>query len=821
MPPAHPATTRPLLKPRDRVGAYEVSSQLSAGDHSVVYRAEDPLLGRAMVLKQLGSSMSADDPRRGRFERWIADLQSVARDEPHLIAPVELIDDPRGPFLLVPFVKGESLEQRLIQRGGPVPPVAVVRWLRGLVAALRRLHGAGLSHGQIKPSHVIITPEGSARLLDAGFLEVVEAEEAASSAADAASDWHELGRLAYELLVGRSAYEDLVGGSRSREGSAHRRGRGDRLPPLDRIEPNVPERLRRLVARLLACGPGQSLPDPHGVERELAAIAGDGALAKGSSVSGGAASAARPARGPRRATRRRRVATAVAVALGVTVLVAGIGAAVTYHRAQQEQREVRHRLDEADELYRAGRFMEARDIYARIADQTRFDVSARYAQAGTRRAEARLALEAGQFDRAERALRDALAMDVFDPDRLREELATVRERAGAAARRGEVEAALQAGRLDEAHRLLESWRAADPSAASEALIESLAVRLEAIRLRSAVAEVVEQAEGLAREGEREAAIKVLQEAEARYAAPELREALDRLQRRALVEQALRRAERAETQQRWADAIVAYREALAVRSDPGIEARLERVQATAWIEQGRRRLRSGDRPGAIDAFTRALAYGGGDEARFWLRRLDVTVERDQLVAAGDLAMGEGEFEAAIRHYTRAAALSSSGTVDPAIHERLREAKLQHWLARGDRHLAREEFEAALEAYRQARREDDRSREADEGVQRAQRWLSYRERFDRGDKLRAEGRFGLAAAAYREAQEHVDTPRVRDRLEAVEYEHHVAQAYVLMSEQRWDAARAMLQNARRIRETQQVERLIETVKQGQADDDTTIR
>jgi serine/threonine protein kinase len=204
--------------------------------------------------------------------------QSVSH--PHLIPVLDasLRRPPR--FVVMPWLAGATLEQRLA--AGQRFDLPGILWIaRQTAEALDALHCAGWMHGDVKPSNVMLSPDGHVTLLDLGFARrgaetgsAVDrcvlgtfhyiAPEFLTSAirADIRSDIYSLGAVLFRLLAGRLPFEsdDLADLA-----SKHKQS----VPPsLRRIAPHLPAEVARLVHAMLAKDPMRRPQTPQ----ELIAI---------------------------------------------------------------------------------------------------------------------------------------------------------------------------------------------------------------------------------------------------------------------------------------------------------------------------------------------------------------------------------------------------------------------------------------------------------------------------------------------------------------------------------------------------------------------
>ena len=172
-------------------GKYRLARRLGRGGMGAVYLARDLRLERDVAVKTL-TGMSLARLTGLKPEAWA--MATVSHPG---VAQVYGIESWRGrPFLIVELLPGGTLADRL--RRGPVPPAQAVAVTTTLAGALATLHEAGYLHGDVKPSNVGLTSNGSPKLLDFGL---------ARAANDADSRGGTLRYLSPEVLSGRPADE--------------------------------------------------------------------------------------------------------------------------------------------------------------------------------------------------------------------------------------------------------------------------------------------------------------------------------------------------------------------------------------------------------------------------------------------------------------------------------------------------------------------------------------------------------------------------------------------------------------------------------------
>ncbi len=218
-----------------RLGPYEILSPIGAGGMGEVYRGKDTKLGREVAIKVLPEAFSRNRERLARFQREARLLASL--NHPNIAAIHELAESDGKPFLVMEFVEGETLQERL--KTGALEVEEGLEVCHQVAAGLEAAHEKGVIHRDLKPATVMITSEGNVKVLDFGLAkvfagEVSESEEAHSPtitqgqtregvilgtasymspeqargrSVDKRTDIWSFGCLLYEVLAGRRAYE--------------------------------------------------------------------------------------------------------------------------------------------------------------------------------------------------------------------------------------------------------------------------------------------------------------------------------------------------------------------------------------------------------------------------------------------------------------------------------------------------------------------------------------------------------------------------------------------------------------------------------------
>src|SRR5579862_1958221 len=160
------------------IGPYQIVAQLGAGGMGEVYRALDTRVGREVALKILPESLALDPDRRRRFEQEARLAASL--NHPNVMAIYDVGLDQHPPYIVGELVPGESL--RGVMSKGALSPRRAIDIAAQIAAGLAAAHAAGIVHRDLKPENVIVTPDGTAKILDFG---VARLESKAPAASDA------------------------------------------------------------------------------------------------------------------------------------------------------------------------------------------------------------------------------------------------------------------------------------------------------------------------------------------------------------------------------------------------------------------------------------------------------------------------------------------------------------------------------------------------------------------------------------------------------------------------------------------------------------
>jgi Tol biopolymer transport system component/predicted Ser/Thr protein kinase len=321
-----------------KLGPYQIESPLGAGGMGEVYRAKDTRLDRTVAVKVLPSRFAEDVDMKQRFEREAKAISALTH--PHICALYDIGNQEGTEYLVMEFLEGESLGDRLLK--GPLPTDQVLRQGIEIADALDKAHRQGIVHRDLKPGNVMLTKSGvklldfglakfqvaphervsgvsrlateagpSAPLTEKGTLlgtfQYMAPEQLEGKEADARSDIFSFGAVLYEMVTGRKAFH---GKSQASLIGAILR---DQPPTLSEAAPMSPPALDRVVRTCLSKDPEDRFQTAHDVKLQLQWIAEGGSQA------------GLPAPVAQRRKSREKLAWGLAGAAALAAVVLGVG----------------------------------------------------------------------------------------------------------------------------------------------------------------------------------------------------------------------------------------------------------------------------------------------------------------------------------------------------------------------------------------------------------------------------------------------------------------------------------------------------------------
>src|ERR1700682_2501432 len=293
----------PIL-PGRRLGPYEILSAIGAGGMGEVYKARDTRLDRVVAITVLPTHLADRAELRERFEREAKTIASL--NHPHICTLFDTGHQDDIDFLVMEYIEGETLAQRLVK--GALPVQQVLQFAIEIADALDKAHRKGITHRDLKPGNIMLTKSGT-KLLDFGLaklkqeaappipdsqlptvnsaitgegtilgtLQYMAPEQVEAKEVDARTDIFAFGAVVYEMATGKKAFEGKT------SASVMAKIMEAEPPSMASLTPMTPPALDHVVKRCMAKDPDERWQSAKDICEQLRWISDSGVQA-GASV---------------------------------------------------------------------------------------------------------------------------------------------------------------------------------------------------------------------------------------------------------------------------------------------------------------------------------------------------------------------------------------------------------------------------------------------------------------------------------------------------------------------------------------------------------
>ncbi len=269
-----------------KLGHYVVREQIGQGGMGAVYLAEHETLRRKVGLKVLTAPKDSKDGQLA-LERFLREARSAAAlDHPNIVRLHDVGQHAGTHYLVMEYVDGQTLEE-LLSKAGPISPSRAVGYIAQAAAGLQHAYDKGFVHRDIKPGNLILTKDGTIKILDMGLArptdnsadnkvteildkgavvgtaDFISPEQAMNAKIDIRSDIYSLGATFFSLVTGAPPFS----GSTTQKLLQHQLKEAPSLTTLDKTFPNG---LSRVVAKMLEKKPDNRYQSPSEVIQALA-----------------------------------------------------------------------------------------------------------------------------------------------------------------------------------------------------------------------------------------------------------------------------------------------------------------------------------------------------------------------------------------------------------------------------------------------------------------------------------------------------------------------------------------------------------------------
>src|SRR5215472_4850338 len=211
-------------------GRYQLVDQIGRGAMGIVWHGRDQLLDRDVAVKQIVlSPLASQTQAEASFQRTLREARTAARlSHPSVATVFDVVEENGAPWIVMELIHAKPLDQ-VIAEDGPLPPARAAQLGLSLLDALTTAHASGVLHRDVKPSNVLIKPDGQAVLTDFGIATLqgdpgltqagmvvgtpgfAPPERIRGEAATPASDLWSLGATLYAAVEGRGPFERTGG----------------------------------------------------------------------------------------------------------------------------------------------------------------------------------------------------------------------------------------------------------------------------------------------------------------------------------------------------------------------------------------------------------------------------------------------------------------------------------------------------------------------------------------------------------------------------------------------------------------------------------
>ncbi len=150
-----------------QIGNYDIIAKLAEGGMGAVYKARSRSTGDIVAIKVLPTGTSRNPVLLKRFQQEFEAAKKL--DHENVVRAIEYCGTGASPFLVMEFVDGESLGQK-IERDGRMSEEQAIRLLAQVCQGLHRAHKNQLIHRDVKPDNILVTKDGKAKLTDLGLV---------------------------------------------------------------------------------------------------------------------------------------------------------------------------------------------------------------------------------------------------------------------------------------------------------------------------------------------------------------------------------------------------------------------------------------------------------------------------------------------------------------------------------------------------------------------------------------------------------------------------------------------------------------------------
>ena len=206
--------------PKKTFGKYEAISHLGSGAMGVVWRAQDPVLGRTVAIKTISASLGSDNENK---ERFLREARAAAQlNHPNIITVFDFGQADNELYMAMELLEGKDLKELIT--AGQLTFEQKLDIMEQVADGLAYAHGREVIHRDLKPGNIHVQPNGQVKILDFGLARLgssdltktgvvmgtpnyMSPEQVMGERVDARSDVFSAGAVFYELLTNRKPFD--------------------------------------------------------------------------------------------------------------------------------------------------------------------------------------------------------------------------------------------------------------------------------------------------------------------------------------------------------------------------------------------------------------------------------------------------------------------------------------------------------------------------------------------------------------------------------------------------------------------------------------
>jgi serine/threonine-protein kinase len=244
---------------------YRATEKIGSGGMADVYKAVDDVLGRTVAVKVLHPRYASDPNFVARFRQ---EAQAAANlSHPNIVNMYDWGRDGETYYIVMEYVNGTDLKTLVAQRG-PLDPMKAAEYAQQVCAALGVAHGYDIIHRDIKPHNIVLTPDGTIKVMDFGIAragnstmtqtgsvlgtaQYISPEQAQGKPLGPGSDLYSLGVTLYEMVTGKLPFD-----ADTPVATALAQVNEDPIPPRQ-VRPSIPPALEAVIMRAMRKSPAE------------------------------------------------------------------------------------------------------------------------------------------------------------------------------------------------------------------------------------------------------------------------------------------------------------------------------------------------------------------------------------------------------------------------------------------------------------------------------------------------------------------------------------------------------------------------------------